>query len=102
MFVAIYEFKVKPGCENQFVNSWQIVTEGIYKARGSLGSRLHKAGAGHFIAYAQWPSEERFNVETPLPEDISKARVLMQEACESISLIKKLEVVSDFLQGKSL
>ncbi len=98
MFVALYEFKVKSGFEKQFETNWHTVTESIYKTRGSLGSRLHKASDNTYVAYAQWPSEEQFNLDIPLPEEATKARALMKEACSELSLIKQMIVKDDLLK----
>src|SRR5690349_3368327 len=98
MFVALYEFKIKPGYEKQFVENWRVVTESIYTIRGSLGSRLHKANDGTYVAYAQWPSEEQYNLEKPLPPEAMQARLLMKEACESLSVLKLMSVTDDLLK----
>lgn len=42
MFIAIYQFSVKPGHEHAFRQAWLALTQGIYLQRGSLGSRLHR------------------------------------------------------------
>jgi len=98
MYIALYEFKVKSGFEKQFEDNWGIVTEHIHKVRGSLGSRLHKADDGTYVAYAQWPSEARYNLETPLPPIAMNARTLMKDACENLKVIKLMSVVADLLK----
>ena len=54
MFIALYQFSVKPGHEQAFRQAWLELTQGIYLQRGSLGSRLHRDMGGQFIGYAQW------------------------------------------------
>jgi quinol monooxygenase YgiN len=98
MFIALYEFQVKPGFENQFEENWSKVTEAIYTTRGSLGSRLHKASDGTYVAYAQWPSEELYKLETPLPEKASIARGLMKDACVELRVLKLMTVQTDLLK----
>lgn len=98
MFIALYEFRVHPGKEKQFEENWRKVTEAIYHQRGSLGSRLHKAQDGTYISYAQWPSEEQYNVETPLSENANEARRLMKEACFSQATLKLMTVEDDLLR----
>lgn len=98
MFIALYEFSVKPEMTEQFEKNWHIVTESIYKVRGSLGSRLHKASDGTYVAYAQWPSEEQFNKDIPLPAEAMAARDLMRESCFKISTIKSMTVCDDLLK----
>ena len=98
MYIALYEFKTKPGYQEQFEKNWAIVTEAIYKTKGSLGSRLHKATDNTYVAYAQWPSEAQYNLDIPLPESAQAARTLMREACEDISTLKLMNVVTDLIK----
>jgi quinol monooxygenase YgiN len=99
MFIALYEFKVKTGFEKQFEENWAIVTEFIYTTRGSLGSRLHRDQDGTYVAYAQWPSEEQYNVEIPLPTAGLTARSLMKDACESQTVLKLMSVATDLFKN---
>jgi len=43
MFIAVYEFKVKPGKEKEFEQSWAVVTDAIAKHRGE---RKNKSSYG--------------------------------------------------------
>ena len=71
MLVVIYQWSVKPGQEANFEDGWHKVTESLYQ-RGSLGSRLHRAENGTYLAYAQWPSKETrqkaFDIGSAHPE----------------------------------
>jgi quinol monooxygenase YgiN len=60
LFCVIYEWKVRPGKEDQFRETWRNITEAIFHQHGSLGSRLHHADDGRWIAYAQWPDREHW------------------------------------------
>lgn len=99
MFIAIYEFVVKEGQDTTFIKNWEIVTEAIFKFRGSLGSRLHKEAVGKYVAYAQWPDEETFEKDIPLPVEALNARELMKDSCISTKLAHRLIVVSDLLKS---
>ena len=57
MFAVIYRWQVVPGLEAQFEAGWRRGTERIAAEFGGWGSRLHAAGDGIYIAYAQWPDE---------------------------------------------
>lgn len=57
-FAVIYRWRLHPGKEQQFREAWERGTLLLMKKRGGLGSRLHKAEDGTWIAYAQWPSRE--------------------------------------------
>lgn len=102
MYIAIYDFKVKAGFEKQFEENWHIVTEAIYKYKGSLGSRLHIAEDGTYLAYAQWPSKEAYEKEVVFPIEIEDNRKLMREACVDISTYKLITVKDDLLKDSNL
>jgi hypothetical protein len=53
MFIAVYEFKVKPGKEKEFEESWATVTDNFIRSRGTHGSRLHKTDQEQvYVGYA--------------------------------------------------
>ena len=97
MFCVLYVFQVKPGSEQAFEASWHEMTAGIYRTRGSLGSRLHKAASGEYIAYAQWPSEEQYKQDSPDAPTLKPIGVRMRESCESIATLHTMTVVDDML-----
>ncbi len=102
MYCVIYEFKVKPGKELAFEKSWSEFTKAIYRICGSLGSRLHKSPDPLvYVAYAQWPSKEKFEKDIPLssysPEELS-ARKAMKDSVESSKKVYCLEVQDDLLK----
>jgi quinol monooxygenase YgiN len=99
MFIAIYEFVVRHGQDTTFVKNWEIVTEEVFNSRGSLGSRLHMEVEGKYVAYAQWPNEETFEKEIPLPAEALKASELMKSSCISMKLAHRLTVVADLLKS---
>jgi hypothetical protein len=56
MFATYFEWKVKPGHEEVFVQTWTAGTEAL-QLEGSFGSSLFKGKAGHFHAFARWPDQ---------------------------------------------
>jgi len=104
MFVAVYEFEIKDGKDNEFRASWFKLTQGIYRECGSLGSRLHTTEKQNvFIAYAQWPDKETWqkNIGVHLgihSTEYIKARTDMQACLVSCKTLYKLEVLVDYLQ----
>lgn len=100
MFCVIYLFDVKEGKEEQFLEAWKEMTKLIYQYEGSLGSRIHHEHKGKYIAYAQWPSEDRWeNSGDQLPEEAQKWRSEMRQACSSIETIHKLNMIDDLLES---
>lgn len=82
MFAVIYRWQVVPGLEAQFEEGWRRGTARIAAEFGGLGSRLHKAGEGVYVAYAQWPDEETWRkaMETRMHHSDDEARAMYREA----------------------
>ncbi|HEX7324380.1 MAG TPA: antibiotic biosynthesis monooxygenase [Rhodanobacteraceae bacterium] len=57
-FIVLYRWRVRPDAEQAFVEGWTHLTE-LLRARGSLGSRLHRGSDGLWYSYAQWPSVQK-------------------------------------------
>jgi heme-degrading monooxygenase HmoA len=60
MFIVIYRWKLKRGTEERFREGWRRATQAISLRYGALGSRLHRAEDGSFVAYAQWPDKQHW------------------------------------------
>jgi hypothetical protein len=60
MLIVEIEFYILEGKDREFREAWTVTTDYIYKHFGSLGSRLCKADANKYIAYAQWPDLETY------------------------------------------
>ncbi len=101
MFVALYEFKVKPGRDEEFKSAWHVTTQGIYHEFGSMGSRLHTTEKPHvFIGYAQWPSKEIWASEKgELSNTYDRARKVMKNCIESSRVLYEMEVSNDYLHS---
>ena len=101
MYVVLYIFNVKPQQEENFIKGWKGLTALIYHFEGSLGSRLHKNENLEYMAYAQWPSKNKFESSgANLPEKADEYRDLMRSSCSKIEVIRKAEVVEDLLVDK--
>lgn len=89
-FAVIYRWRLKPGTEEVFRQAWETVTLGIKERRGGLGSRLHGAADGTWVAYAQWPSRDswaRSRNQGPVNEDASAVMAeAIAEAFEPLEL----------------
>ena len=96
MFIAIYRWKIKPGMEKQFQESWHTRTETIYRECGSLGSRLHLMEDGTWLAYAQWPGKEKWE---SVPKNEDDARRKMTECIATDYPALFMTVVDDLLQS---
>jgi heme-degrading monooxygenase HmoA len=98
MFTPIYRFVVKAQKKQEFREAWHELTKLIIEHEGALGSRLHKLSENEFIAYAQWPTKEKWEQSgQKLPPKAHQQRARMHEACEVIQTIYEMEVVEDLL-----
>jgi hypothetical protein len=95
MFIALYRWKLKPGHEAQFQTGWHRGTQEIYCRWGSLGSRLHRAEDGTWVAYAQWPDRLTWEGMGDILDP--EIRALMHESIDHSYPTLCLEVVDDLL-----
>ena len=102
MFTVIYRWQVVPGLEAQFEAGWRRGTERIAAEFGGWGSRLHAAGEGVYIAYAQWPDEETWKKasEQRMHHSDDEARRMYREAIVpgTFETLYAMPVTSDLLE----
>lgn len=100
MFAVLLAFEVKPGAEDEFIAYWEKTTAIIAQKFGSLGSRLHKADSGEFVAYAQWPNLSVYETEQNWSADELAVREKMRATLigGKPSVIHRLSLVSDLAQ----
>lgn len=94
--VVLYRWRLRPGTEQSFIESWSRVTMLLRSRAGSLGSRLHRGNDGIWYGYAQWPSEEtrqRAFVQELDPAAAAHMRAAIAESLPEILL----EPVADYL-----
>jgi heme-degrading monooxygenase HmoA len=97
MFVALYRWRLKEGCEGRFREGWRRRTLEIYRRCGSLGSRLHRAEDGTWVAYAQWPSRRAWEEARGVAAEDAEASAMMRESVEAAYPDTYMEVAEDFL-----
>lgn len=79
-FCVIYRWHLKPGQAKSFCEGWDRITEALMAELGALGSRIHFADDGTWIAYAQWPDRESWEQSRRLGSIDARAAGLMEEA----------------------
>ncbi len=97
MFVALYRWKLREGTEEMFREGWLRRTLEIYRNCGSLGSRLHRAEDGTWVAYAQWPDRQTWEAARQVAVADTEAPLLMKESIEVSYPETLLEVVEDLI-----
>jgi heme-degrading monooxygenase HmoA len=104
MFAVINRWQVVPGLEAQFETGWRRGTERISQEFRGWGSRLHKAGEGVYIAYAQWPDEATWQkaMESRMHHSDDEARQMYREAIVpgTFETLASGPVVADLLEFK--
>jgi heme-degrading monooxygenase HmoA len=100
MLVVLYRWKPKPGGEAIFQEGWREMTESIYRTRGSLGSRLHRAEDGTWLGYAQWPNEEAWRKSQESGSASKEAGEKMKKGATLLST-ERLRIVEDLLRPKA-
>lgn len=96
MFIALYRWKLIKGRESLFQEGWHRITVEFYRERGSLGSRLHRAEDGTWVAYAQWPDKQAWEAARVQVRD-TEAVQMMRESIELSHAPTFMEVVDDLL-----
>ncbi len=101
MLAVVLEFDVIDGKEKEFVSAWTECTKVIYENFGSLGSRLHIAENGSYIAYAQWPNDDVYEKSGEWPERLIKIRDRMRATLKEgkPKLLYKLMTEVDLLSN---
>jgi heme-degrading monooxygenase HmoA len=95
-FVVLYRWRLHPDKEHSFVEAWSAVTRHLLKARGSLGSRLHRGPDHIWYAYAQWESADARQRAFEEPVD-AVSRAQMSSAIAETYPELVLECVADLL-----
>lgn len=97
MFIALYRWRLKEGCEADFCEGWRKRTIEIRDNYGGWGSRLHKAEDGTFVAYAQWKDKETWEAAVAKSVVDSEAVELMRRSISQRLPDVYMDVVDDLL-----
>jgi hypothetical protein len=65
MFAIIYRSYVLPGYESQYKDNWYTIANYFVKYRGAIGSCLHQAEDGMYLAYSRWPDKKTRDASWP-------------------------------------
>jgi hypothetical protein len=99
MHIVIYRWRSKPEQDESFRRGWRLVTQAIYRTRGSLGSRLHRADDGTWVAVAQWPDLRAWQLAHDAGPTDSDGGEMMRSSAEFVSE-EHLEVVDDLCRDQ--
>lgn len=97
-FVAIYRWRIYADQTDSFLAAWETVTRGIKAERGGLGSKIHRADDGTYVAYAQWPDRETWQAMGDQPSVDPVASKAMGAAIEESLPSLYLDPLADLLE----
>jgi quinol monooxygenase YgiN len=98
MLIVVYRWRIRAGHEAQFREGWRAMTASIAATRGGLGSRLHRAQDGTWVAYAQWPDRAAYAAGHAAASANAAAAALMAHAIAEHLATEQWEVADDLLQ----
>lgn len=81
-FAVLYQWQIKPGRIRQFCDAWALLTEGLKRQHGALGSRLHRSEQGTWLAYAEWPDRKTWEAAGAAEPVDAEALRQLQDAVE--------------------
>lgn len=96
-FIVLYRWRLHPGQEETFIETWSLVTRLLRATRGALGSRLHRSTDGLWYAYALWPSAEARDASIALGPVDQQAGAAMRDTIAEMLPEIVLEPVADYL-----
>ncbi len=107
MFAVIYRLYLKPDTEEVYRAAWHTVATYFVNARGALGSCLHQAQDGMWVAYSRWPDKATRDASWPgddapsdaLPTEVKEAIKAIQNSTDQTRKLPEIgmEVVEDLL-----
>lgn len=95
----IYRWRLHADKVLQFQQAWERGTLRIAAERGGLGSRLHQADDGSWLAYAQWPDRASWQHSRELAPVNAADTALMEEALIEAFPPLPLNTISDLLSS---
>lgn len=110
MLAVLYSFKLKPEQESIYPQLWQELAHFFITEKGALGSCLHQAENGIWIAYSRWPdAQTRAAAWRPdekersdLPARIRQILQDMENCAEETYPEVVMHVKMDFLNSKPI
>ena len=112
MFAVIYRGYLKAGREEEYQQLWHLIATYFIEHRGAIGSCLHKAEDGMWLAYSRWPDKATRDASWPgddapsneLPDTIKQAIIKIKDCIDEQCKLPDicLEVVDDLLSNHAI
>ncbi len=104
MFTVIYRGFILEGKEQDYIAHWKVVANYFKEHRGAIGSTLHQASSGEYIAYSKWPNKVTRDaswgknsaaLEPSVEESITKIKACIDHSRPYEEI--EMNIVEDFL-----
>lgn len=104
MFAVLYQGTIKEGTELEYQAAWRTIATYFKNHCGALGSCLHCAEDGSWIAYSRWPNKATRdaawapqNMPSEIPSDIKAAVSNLTQCFENGYTEIGMEIIEDLL-----
>lgn len=71
MLAVIYRCHIKENHIDSYKQDWEKVARYFIAEKGAIGSVLHRAQDGSWVAYSRWPNPELRDAAWPKDENVS-------------------------------
>jgi hypothetical protein len=96
MYVTLYQWDVKSGQEQQFIDAWTKVTRHLQSNMPKLSGKLLKSLQGAYIGMVEWPSKEAWEAQTPDTIGLLLQQKLMDtvENVDSLFVMEQIKAIN--------
>ena len=93
MYIGLYKFEVRPGKEQEFVQTWQKLSEEMREKFNSFGSSLHVTNDYQFTATTFWRSREQWEKFWLLKEQVMESLTQLNTCLETSSETEGMQLI---------
>lgn len=92
MYITLYQWQLKPGKEQQFIEAWTRLTTQLQNTTPQVSAKLLKTLQGEWVALIEWPSQKEWESQTNENIDLLAQQSLM-ECVQELQNLVPMEVV---------
>ena len=94
MYITLYQWQLKPGKEQQFIEAWTRLTTRLQNTAPQVSAKLLKTLQGEWVALIEWPSQKEWESQTNENIDLLAQKSLM-ECVQELQNLVPMEVVKN-------
>lgn len=92
MYITLYQWQLKPGKEQQFIEAWTRLTTQLQNTAPQVSAKLLKTLQGEWVALIEWPSQKEWESQTNENIDLLAQQSLM-ECVQELQNLVPMEVI---------